>query len=144
MLARATLLAATTTLAAAVALTACGEDRQAGGGTARTTPTPVAAPPATPGRAVASADVSLVDYRLDPSDLRVGRSGVISFVATNDGQSRHALAVDGPAGEVRSVALRPGERTTISLRLPRGTYKWYCPIADHERRGMVGQVRVGE
>jgi uncharacterized cupredoxin-like copper-binding protein len=141
MLARATLLA--TTLAAA-AFAACGEDRQAGGGTVRTTPTPVAAPPATPGTAVASADVSLVDYRLEPSDLRVARSGVISFVATNDGQSRHALAVDGPAGEVRSVALRPGERTTISLRLPRGTYKWYCPIADHERRGMVGQVRVAE
>jgi uncharacterized cupredoxin-like copper-binding protein len=140
MLARATLLA---TLAAA-ALSACGEDRHAGGGTARTTPTPVAAPPATPGSTAASADVSLVDYRLTPSYARVARSGVISFVATNDGQRRHALAVDGPAGEVRSVTLRPGERTMISLRLPRGTYKWYCPIADHERRGMVGRVRVEE
>jgi plastocyanin len=142
MLARATLLA--TTLVAAVALAACGEDRHAGGGTARTLPTPLVAPPTTAGGAAASTDVSLVDYRLEPSGLRVARSGVISFVATNDGQSRHALAIDGPAGEVRSVALRQGERTTISLRLPRGTYKWYCPIADHERRGMVGRVRVGE
>jgi uncharacterized cupredoxin-like copper-binding protein len=105
---------------------------------------PVAAPPATTTPAVATVDVSLEDYRLVPQSPRVARRGVIAFVATNDGQTRHALAVDGPTGERRSVALRPGERTTIALRLEPGTYKWYCPIADHERRGMVGRVRVAE
>jgi uncharacterized cupredoxin-like copper-binding protein len=105
---------------------------------------PVAAPTAPTGRAVATVQVSLVEYRLHPANPRVPRAGVIAFVATNDGQARHALAVDGPAGEVASVVLRPGERTTITLRLARGTYKWYCPIADHERRGMAGRVRVAE
>jgi len=141
---RATLLLAT--LSGAAALAGCGETREAGG-TVATTPTPVAAPPAPPappGRAVASVDVSLVDYGLQPPIARTGREGVVAFVATNDGQARHALAIDGPAGEVRSVTLRPGERTTITLRLTRGSYRWYCPIADHERRGMVGRVRVAE
>jgi FtsP/CotA-like multicopper oxidase with cupredoxin domain len=32
----------------------------------------------------------------------------------------------------------------FSVRLPPGTYKWYCPIADHEQRGMFGRVRVAE
>ncbi|MDX6679787.1 MAG: hypothetical protein QOE31_3839 [Solirubrobacteraceae bacterium] len=127
---------------AAATLAACGEQRQAGG-VVRTSPVPVAAPVAA-GPAVATVDVSLVDYRLVPARPRVGRQGVIAFVATNDGQTRHALAVDGPTGERRSVALRPGERTTISLRLERGRYKWYCPIADHEARGMAGEVRVDE
>jgi plastocyanin len=129
---------------AAAALGACGEQRPAGGGAMRTSPTPVGAPTMTIGEAVATTAVSLVDYRLQPANPHVPRHGVIAFVATNDGQTSHALSIDGPAGEISSVALRPGERTTIEVRLPRGTYKWYCPLADHERRGMVGRVRVAE
>jgi plastocyanin len=120
----------------------CGEDRDAGG--VRTSPRPVGEPGTTIGETVATVDVSLVEYSLQPALPRVARPGVIAFVATNDGQTSHALAVDGPAGEVRSVALRPGERTTIEVRLPPGTYKWLCPIGDHEQRGMVGRVRVAE
>jgi plastocyanin len=131
-----------TCAAAGLLLGGCGEDREAGG--VHTTPRPVGEPATTIGAAVATVDVSLVDYRLQPSLPRVARPGVIAFVATNDGETSHALAVDGPAGEVRSVALRPGERTTIEVRLPAGTYKWLCPIGDHERRGMVGRVRVAE
>jgi uncharacterized cupredoxin-like copper-binding protein len=69
---------------------------------------------------------------------------VIAFAATNDGLVRHALAVDGPAGQVRTPALAPGERATLTVQLPPGTYKWYCPLGDHQRRGMVGRVRVAE
>lgn len=130
--------------ALAVALGGCGEQRAAGGAAARTSPVPVGAPAAPAGGAAATVDVSLVEYRLEPADPRVARSGVVAFVATNDGQKRHALAVDGPAGGVRSVTLRPGERATIALRFAPGTYKWFCPIADHERRGMTGRVRVQE
>jgi len=141
-MARRAVLSVSLAISAAL-LGGCGERREPGG-TVRTSPVPVAAPTATTVSAVATVDVSLVDYRLAPPSPRVARHGVIAFVATNDGQTRHALAVDGPTGELRTVALRPGERTTITLRLARGTYKWYCPIADHERRGMVGLVRVAE
>jgi uncharacterized cupredoxin-like copper-binding protein len=122
----------------------CGEARNAGGRAASTSPTPVGAPASPIGKAVASVGVSLVDYRLQPANAHVARRGVIAFVATNDGQTEHALAVDGPAGTVRTVTLRPGERTTLLVRLPPGTYKWLCPIADHAQRGMVGHVRVAE
>jgi len=143
MLARAISFASPAAAAAALALGGCGEQRDAGG-TVRTSPTPVDAPAAATAGVIATTDVSLVDYRLEPPNPRLPRPGKISFVATNDGQTRHALRVDGPAGEVSSVALRPGERTTVTLRLPAGTYKWYCPIGDHERRGMTGRVRVAE
>lgn len=124
----------------ALAAAGCGEPR---GDATRTTPVPLPPATTTDERVVATADVSLVDYALD-ADPRVARAGLIAFAATNDGNIRHALAVDGPAGPVRTPALRLGERAVITLRLPPGRYKWYCPLADHEQRGMVGRVRVAE
>jgi uncharacterized cupredoxin-like copper-binding protein len=128
----------------ALAAGGCGEERAAGGRADLTSPTPADEPATPAGRAVATVNVSLAEYRLDPANPRVARRGVIAFVATNDGQTTHALAVDGPAGEVSSKTLAPGERRTIQVRLPPGTYKWFCPLADHERRGMVGRVKVAE
>lgn len=130
-------------LIAAVSLAAagCGEER---GHATRTVPAPVGTVPAVDPRAVATVTVSLVEYALRADRPRVGRAGVIAFDVTNDGLLRHALAVDAPAGQVRTRALRPGQRTAFSVRLPPGTYKWYCPIGDHEQLGMVGRLRVAE
>ena len=128
-------------LAASLALAACGEDR--GEGT-RTSPAAVGAGSTTFGAgADATVPVSLTDFRL-PRGVRVPRGGLVAFEVTNDGESPHALAVVGPAGQARTQTLRPGERTIVEVRLPPGTYKWYCPVDDHERRGMVGRVRVAE
>jgi uncharacterized cupredoxin-like copper-binding protein len=130
-------------LIAAVSLAAggCGEPR---GQATRTTPEPVGTAPALDPRAVALATVSLVDFALESGLPRVGRAGLVAFEATNDGTVDHALAVDAPAGQVRTGVLRPGRRTLLSVRLPAGTYKWYCPVADHEQRGMTGRLRVAE
>jgi hypothetical protein len=128
-------------VAASLAAAGCGEQR---GDATRTVPEPLRPAVAADVRAVATAEVSLVDYRLDVADPRVPRAGLIVFAATNDGLVRHALAVDGPAGQMRTPALAPGERATITVELPPGTYKWYCPLGDHQRRGMVGRVRVAE
>ena len=119
----------------------CGEQR---GDAMHTVPEPLPTATATiPASTIARIEVSLLEYRL-PRDPRIAKAGTVAFVATNDGVLRHALAVDGPAGEVRTPALAPGEQGTIALRLPRGTYRWYCPIANHARLGMVGRVRVAE
>ncbi len=132
-------------LALAVALGACGEDRGEG---LRTTPAAVGTGATTVGVGVgigvdATVAVSLTEFRL-PRNVRVSRGGLIAFEVTNDGQVPHALAIVGPAGQARTQTLKPGERTTVEVRLPPGTYKWYCPVGDHERRGMVGRVRVAE
>lgn len=127
--------------AASLAAAGCGEQR---GDATRTTPQPIGPVPTLDARVVATAEVSLVDYALDVPDPRVPKAGLIAFAATNDGRLRHALAVDGPAGTVRTKALELGELGLLTVRLPPGTYKWYCPLADHEQRGMVGRVRVQE
>jgi hypothetical protein len=138
---RAACLAAAAAVVSLAATTGCGEPR---GEATRTVPKPVGAVPAPDPRAVATADVSLIDYALEVSSSRVPKAGLIAFVATNDGLVRHALAVDGPAGTVRTPVLALGERAVLDVSLPPGSYKWYCPLADHERRGMTGRVRVAE
>jgi len=133
--------AAAAGFAFAVGLGGCGEER---GDRVSTSPAAVGTGATTVGiTADATVAVSLVEYRL-PRNVRVTRGGLIAFQATNDGQQPHALAVIGPAGQVRTQTLAPGERTTVEVRLPPGTYKWYCPVDDHEARGMVGRVRVAE
>lgn len=128
-------------IAGSLAAGGCGEER---GQATRTVPEPVGPVPTTDPRAVAVASVSLVDYVLAADRSRVARAGLIAFEATNDGTVRHALAVDAPAGRVSTRALRPGQRATFAVRLPPGMYKWYCPVADHEQRGMAGWLRVAE
>lgn len=127
-------------LAAALAIVSagCGESRVYGpgaGGKAKGAAT---------GTAVATVRVSEVEYALRPRSARVARAGVIAFEVSNDGSVPHALQVEGPRGDLRTATIAPGTRTTIKFDLPAGTYKWYCPIADHQRRGMVGRVRVAE
>ena len=139
-----TLRAVATLAAVALAAAGCGEERDPGGLAASTSAAPVGTGPAKLGNAVAIVRVSLADYLLTPSNPRVARNGVIAFVATNDGQMTHALAVDGPTGEIATTRLLPGEQERIRVRLPTGTFKWLCPLADHERRGMTGRVRVAE
>ncbi|MGH2840748.1 MAG: hypothetical protein ACRDKY_07990 [Solirubrobacteraceae bacterium] len=122
-------------LAAAFGLLGCGESRS--GATATTTPRTVPRPSE---RVVV---VSLTDYRLEPANPRVARPGAITFEASNDAGTAHALAVTAPSGQVRTRTLEPGEHATLRLTLPAGTFKWECPIANHERLGMAGRVRVG-
>jgi len=122
-------------------LSGCGEQR---GNAMHTVAEPLPRTASTtPAPTIPTIKVSLIGFRL-PRDPQIVKPGMIAFVATNDGELRHALAVDGPAGEIRTPALRPGEQATITLALPRGTFRWYCPIGDHARRGMVGRVRVAE
>ena len=126
-------------LLAALTLSGCGEQRgnamhtvaEPLPRTASTTPTP----------RIPTIEVSLIGFRL-PRDPQIVKPGTIAFVATNDGELGHALAVDGPAGEMRTLALRPGEQRDDHAATAARHLQWYCPIGDHARRGMVGRVRV--
>lgn len=88
-------------------------------------------------------DVSLVDFRIEPPNPSV-QAGMVTFNVSNDGQAPHNLEVEGPTGEAElEQDLAPGEsgELTVDLSEP-GTYKWYCPVGDHEALGMVGEITV--
>ena len=134
-----------------VALAGCGNDDEGRvavsggpdttGGTETTgTSTDKTAPGGAP---IATVKIAETEYRLSPADPSVGRPGVVAFEVTNAGKIVHALEVEGPEGEVETDAIEPGKSATLKADLSKaGRYEWYCPVGDHEQRGMKGEITV--
>lgn len=95
---------------------------------------------ATPGGAV---EVTLTDFRIDmPSTLPAGPT---TFRITNAGKSEHNFEVEGEGIETELAQnLQPGESGTLEVDLRPGTYHVYCPVANHEERGMAVELMVTE
>jgi uncharacterized cupredoxin-like copper-binding protein len=87
-------------------------------------------------------DMSLTDFALNPADPSVN-AGTVTFDVTNDGQTTHALEVEGPGEEVETEDLAPGDaaKLTVDLNKP-GTYEMYCPVGNHREMGMEGEITV--
>lgn len=85
--------------------------------------------------------VALVDYRIDmPASLL---SGPVTFNVTNSGSHEHSFEIEGEGIEKKlDRPLQPGQSAQLRAELRSGTYKVYCPVADHEGRGMTRQLVV--
>ena len=130
----------------AFAFAACGEDDEGrvdveGSTTGATTGAKTATAPAGP--AVARVGVAESEYAIQPKVAKVPKTGTVTFAVVNRGKIDHALEIEGPDGEVETDAIKPGGKATLKADFTRaGSFKWYCPIADHEQRGMTGEVQV--
>ena len=91
--------------------------------------------------------VSLKDGDLGFKELKV-EGGEARFEIENAGTTEHAFEIEGEIGgqefEVASTVLKPGERATIIVGLPAGTYEAYCPVDDHREKGMAGEVTFAD
>ena len=128
----------------AVAVAACGDDEEEREG-AGATGTATAEQPAQPtGEPVATIDMSLVDFELDPTDPKVDEAGVVEFNLTNDGQSPHNLEIETPQGEFElEEDLQPGGSGTLRAEVSEpGEYVIYCPVSNHREMGMEGTLAV--
>jgi plastocyanin len=90
----------------------------------------------------ATQTVSLVDYALEPKTIRIDKPGTYTFEATNNGQTEHALEIEGGGVEDETETLAPGEKGTITVELNMGEYEMYCPVDSHRDRGMDGSIDV--
>jgi plastocyanin len=144
----------------ALSLAACGDDDRGGsveqsGGTdttgtnttgtdtTGTDTTGTSTTPSAGGAPVATVDVEETDFAIDPKNARIAKTGVVAFSVKNAGKVVHALEVEGPNGERETDTIQPGKSATLEVGFSKpGTYKWYCPVGDHEARGMKGTVRV--
>jgi uncharacterized cupredoxin-like copper-binding protein len=125
----------------AVPIAGCGgdDDDESEGGEATPAATSTAPSGGGGGETV---DMSLTDFALNPADPTV-KPGTVTFDVTNDGQTTHALEVEGPGEEAETEDLSPGDsaKLTVDLSQP-GTYEMYCPVGNHREMGMEGEVRV--
>jgi plastocyanin len=130
-------------VAASLGVAACGgdddDDDDTGAATTEATETTAAGG----GGGGETVDVSATDFKFDPADPTVG-PGTVTFDVTNDGETVHNLEVEGPSGEAELPEdLQPGDEGSFEVDLNEpGTYKFYCPVGNHEDLGMVGEVTV--
>ncbi|HVS04174.1 MAG TPA: cupredoxin domain-containing protein [Thermoanaerobaculia bacterium] len=91
----------------------------------------------------AEVHVGLSDYAIDmPATLPAGPT---TFHVENQGTVEHGFEVEGEGIEEELAShLQPGESGELTVDLRPGTYEVYCPVEDHEERGMVTELVVEE
>jgi Cupredoxin-like domain len=69
-------------------------------------------------------------------------SGFVTFEVTNEGDSLHGFEIAGPGTDEKVEGIPPGETRTLQVDLQPGTYRVYCPVADHGKTGMQLALKV--
>jgi len=101
-------------------------------------------------------DVSLDEYSVTPSPIEPAslapgetvttkaKAGDVTFHITNNGEETHSLVFNNAGKEIAiDGELAPGESTDLTVPgLTSGFYEYYCPIDDHQGKGMQAQLEV--
>jgi uncharacterized cupredoxin-like copper-binding protein len=87
--------------------------------------------------------LSEAEFKITPRTDTVSSIGKITITVRNTGKIVHALAIQTPAGAVRTGNIAPGASATLTVGLAKGSYTFYCPIDGHRNLGMVGTLTVG-
>lgn len=86
--------------------------------------------------------IVLRDFRFVPQVVRVPK-GRLTFELRNTGRVSHAFRVrKGGRLWIEEPTLLPGERRTVTARLPRGDYRTFDPLQNFEELGMYGTLVV--
>ena len=69
--------------------------------------------------------------------------GTYTFEVANKGKVVHNLTVAGPGGTTeRTQDISAGSGSSLTVKLARGTYDFYCSIPGHKQQGMDQKVTV--
>jgi uncharacterized cupredoxin-like copper-binding protein len=117
---------------AVLALAGCGGDGDDSAGGATTS----AAASGTP------VTMSLVDFALEPKAVQLDAPGTYTFKVTNNGQTQHALEIEGNGVEEETETVTSSDAPPITVDLKAGTYEYYCPVDGHRAAGMEGTLTV--
>ena len=81
--------------------------------------------------------------RFNKSTLRAP-AGTVTIRLRNPSASGkpHAVEVEGHGVEDESATIGPGKRTSLTVRLKKGRYEFYCPVDGHKAAGMEGTLIV--
>ncbi len=88
--------------------------------------------------------ISEKEFSLGPASVTVDKAGTYAFAVSNDGSVTHALEIEGNGVEAETDEIDPGGTATLRVKLDKeGSYELYCPIGNHRKQGMEGEVKVG-
>ena len=98
-------------------------------------------PPAEIALVQKDAQVTLRDYRIDMTPTLPPSQ--VTFNVSNAGPHEHSFEIEGGGIERKlDRPLQPGQSAKLVVDLYAGTYRVYCPVADHEERGMSQSLVV--
>jgi uncharacterized cupredoxin-like copper-binding protein len=121
-----------------LAVASCGDDDE---GSAATTQSP-ATSAATGGDGAGTViDVDEKDFTIELSTMEL-TPGAYTFVATNNGQTTHALEIEGQGVEEETEDIAPGDTAELTVTLEAGEYELYCPVGNHKDMGMKLDITV--
>jgi plastocyanin len=126
-------------IAAAVA-GGCGDDDEKSSGAAPAEK-PAAKKPATGGSttlALAADPGGKIAFDKKKLTAKAGKT-TVDF--TNASQVPHAVEIEGNGVEEETETIQAG-KASLTVDLKSGTYKFYCPVGDHEQEGMKGVLTV--
>lgn len=90
--------------------------------------------------------VKLSEWTMGMMEMDMTVKGPAQFDIVNAGKFPHLMTIEGKIGDqtfvVSSALLKAGEKTSMTLTLPAGTYNVYCPIPGHADRGMKATLTV--
>ena len=88
------------------------------------------------------ADAGGQTLRFNKKTLKA-RRGTVRIVMKNVSKSLpHAVAIEGRGVDKDGKTAGPGKTSTVSARLKKGRYEFYCPVGNHEQAGMKGTLIV--
>jgi len=72
------------------------------------------------------------------------KPGRVTIVMTNPKSSgmMHGIALDGNGVDKDGKIVQPGKTSSLTARLKKGRYVYYCPVPGHRQAGMVGKLTV--
>ena len=94
-----------------------------------------------PDSAKGAVEVKLTEYKIEmPTSVSAGTT---TFKVTNTGDETHGFEIEGNGIEIAlKPRLKKGESGSLQVDLKPGTYKVYCPVLGHKRRGMSLDLTV--
>jgi plastocyanin len=123
-------------LLVAAVLGGCGSSSSGAGTSTLTSTKPTAG-----GGAVSLTET---EFKISPPTPVIAGTGQVTITVRNAGKITHALAVQTPAGIVRTGNIAPGASATLTVNIPKaGNWVFFCPIDHHRELGMVGALAVG-
>jgi plastocyanin len=70
------------------------------------------------------------------------KAGNVTITMDNPAPVPHAVAVEGNGVDKDGKTVGMGGKSTVTVKLKAGTYKFYCPVDGHEAAGMKGTLTV--
>jgi hypothetical protein len=89
----------------------------------------------------ATIELAIRDFRVAPQVVRAPGRQDLTIIVRNTGRLPHNLRIRGTGGNrVKFRTLLPGESAARVVKLPRGDWRMFCSLSNHEELGLYGTL----